>query len=204
MLDECYLVKTIDVVLKCDDNNSSNNTFKTSIKTITITTMPEKRLSRLLATSIIHTCSRIIIISHCFFFSFLINNQSLFHRVIQRGTTSIRSHVRFKSTVHLTVILRRETNNQQKFKKVDPIESHSHCISRPLNVFTDAIVSTSLYIIQRAQIFLFWKICVRFFIFYFQEGGGTKGVAQLQDNKLDHIVLDYNNVTQQQVQLIFG
>lgn len=25
MLDECYLVKTIDVVLKCDDNNSSNN-----------------------------------------------------------------------------------------------------------------------------------------------------------------------------------
>ena len=26
MLDECYLVKTIDVVLKCDDNNSSNTT----------------------------------------------------------------------------------------------------------------------------------------------------------------------------------
>lgn len=25
MLDECYLVKTIDVVLKCDDNNNSNN-----------------------------------------------------------------------------------------------------------------------------------------------------------------------------------
>lgn len=25
MLDECYLVKTVDMVLKCDDNTSSSN-----------------------------------------------------------------------------------------------------------------------------------------------------------------------------------